>query len=129
MIHDIVPDTEEQLTREMTVGYVGFDPTADSLHIGNLVQIMTLVHFQACGHKPIALVGGATGMVGDPSGKSAERNLLSEDVLQHNLSCVKKQLGKFLEFGTSGNQAEMVNNYDWFREYRFLDFIRDREQI
>lgn len=125
MIHDIMPGTEEQLTREMTVGYVGFDPTADSLHIGNLVQIMTLVHFQACGHKPIALVGGATGMVGDPSGKSAERNLLSEEVLQHNLSCVKKQLGKFLEFGTSGNQAEMVNNYDWFREYKFLDFIRD----
>lgn len=125
MIHDIMPGTESQLAREMTVGYVGFDPTADSLHIGNLVQIMTLVHFQACGHKPIALVGGATGMVGDPSGKSAERNLLSEDVIQHNLSCVKKQLGKFLEFGNKGNQAEMVNNYDWFREYRFLDFIRD----
>lgn len=125
MIHDIMPGTESQLNQEMTVGYVGFDPTADSLHIGNLVQIMTLVHFQACGHKPIALVGGATGMVGDPSGKSAERNLLSEDVIQHNLECVKKQLGKFLEFGTQGNQAEMVNNYDWFREYRFLDFIRD----
>jgi tyrosyl-tRNA synthetase len=125
MIHDIMPGTEDQLTREMTVGYVGFDPTADSLHIGNLVQIMTLVHFQACGHKPIALVGGATGMVGDPSGKSAERNLLSEEVIQHNLSSVKKQLEKFLEFGSKGNQAEMVNNYDWFREYRFLDFIRD----
>ena len=125
MVHDIMPGTEEQLSREMTVGYIGFDPTADSLHIGNLVQIMTLVHFQACGHKPIALVGGATGMVGDPSGKSAERNLLSEDVIQHNLSCVKKQLGKFLEFGNKGNQAEMVNNYDWFREYKFLDFIRD----
>jgi tyrosyl-tRNA synthetase len=125
MVHDIMPGTEEQLSREMTVGYIGFDPTADSLHIGNLVQIMTLVHFQAWGHKPIALVGGATGMVGDPSGKSAERNLLSEDVIQHNLSCVKKQLGKFLEFGNKGNQAEMVNNYDWFREYKFLDFIRD----
>lgn len=125
MVHDIMPGTEEQLSKEMTVGYIGFDPTADSLHIGNLVQIMTLVHFQACGHKPIALVGGATGMVGDPSGKSAERNLLSEDVIQHNLSCVKKQLGKFLEFGNKGNQAEMVNNYDWFREYKFLDFIRD----
>lgn len=125
MVHDIMPGTEEQLSREMTVGYIGFDPTADSLHIGNLVQIMTLVHFQAWGHKPIALVGGATGMVGDPSGKSAERNLLSEDVIQHNLSCVKKQLEKFLEFGNKGNQAEMVNNYDWFREYKFLDFIRD----
>lgn len=125
MIHDIMPETEEQLSREMTSGYVGFDPTADSLHIGNLVQIMTLVHFQECGHKPVALVGGATGMVGDPSGKSAERNLLSEDILQHNLSCVKKQLGKFLEFGTTGNAAELVNNYDWFKEFRFLDFIRD----
>jgi tyrosyl-tRNA synthetase len=125
MVHDIMPGTEAQLTKEMTVGYVGFDPTADSLHIGHLVQIMTLVHFQECGHKPIALLGGATGMVGDPSGKSAERNLLSEDVIQHNLECVKKQLEKFLEFGTRSNQAEMVNNYDWFREYRFLDFIRD----
>jgi tyrosyl-tRNA synthetase len=125
MIHDIMPGTEEQLLREMVTGYVGFDPTADSLHIGNLVQIMTLVHFQGCGHKPIALVGGATGMVGDPSGKSAERNLLSEDILLHNLGCVKKQLEKFLAFGSSGNDAELVNNYDWFKDFRFLDFIRD----
>lgn len=125
MIHDIMPGTEKQLSQEMTVGYVGFDPTADSLHIGNLVQIMTLVHFQECGHKPVALVGGATGMVGDPSGKSAERNLLSEDTLRHNLECVKDQLGKFLEFGTTGNAAELVNNYDWFRDFKFLDFIRD----
>ena len=125
MIHDIMPGTEEQLSKEMTTGYVGFDPTADSLHIGNLVQIMTLVHFQACGHKPLALVGGATGMVGDPSGKSAERNLLSEDILRHNLDCVRKQLEKCLEFGTGGNAAELVNNYDWFKEFRFLGFIRE----
>lgn len=125
MIHDIMPGTEEQLMKEMTAGYIGFDPTADSLHIGNLVQIMTLVHFQQCGHKPFALVGGATGMVGDPSGKSAERNLLSEEVLQHNLSCVKKQLEKFLDFSAGAHAAEMVNNYDWFKEFRFLDFIRD----
>ncbi|MGE0590558.1 MAG: tyrosine--tRNA ligase [Cyclobacteriaceae bacterium] len=124
MIHDVMPGTEEQLSKGSTAGYIGFDPTADSLHIGNLVQIMTLVHFQRCGHKPFALVGGATGMVGDPSGKSAERNLLSEDVLQHNLSAVKKQLEKFLDF-TGDNRAEMVNNYDWFKELRFLDFIRD----
>lgn len=125
MIHDMMPATEDLLARDVTTGYVGFDPTADSLHIGNLVQIMTLVHFQECGHKPIALVGGATGMVGDPSGKSAERNLLSEELLQHNLSCVRKQLESFLDFGASGNAAEMVNNYDWFREFKFLDFIRD----
>jgi len=125
MIHDIMPGTEEQLKKEMTSGYIGFDPTADSLHIGNLVQIMTLVHFQQCGHKPFALVGGATGMVGDPSGKSAERNLLSEDVLQHNLNSVKKQLEKFLDFSKMGNAAEMVNNYDWFKGFGFLDFIRD----
>ncbi len=125
MVHDVMPGTEEQLQKEMTAGYVGFDPTADSLHIGNLVQIMTLVHFQRCGHKPIALVGGATGMVGDPSGKSSERNLLSEDVLHHNESCVKKQLEKFLDFSPSKNGAEMVNNYDWFKDFRFLDFIRD----
>lgn len=125
MIHDMMPGTEEQLSKEITTGYVGFDPTADSLHIGNLVQIMTLVHFQQCGHKPVALVGGATGMVGDPSGKSAERNLLSEDVLQHNLACVKKQLEKFLDFTTGTNAAELVNNYDWFKDYKFLDFIRD----
>lgn len=124
MLHDIVPGTEEQLNKESTGGYIGFDPTADSLHIGHLAQIMTLLNFQKAGHKPFALVGGATGMVGDPSGKSAERNLLSEDVLRHNEACVKKQLEKFLDFSGS-NKAEMVNNYDWFKEFRFLDFIRD----
>lgn len=125
MIHQFMPGTEEQLMKEQTNGYIGFDPTADSLHIGNLVQIMSLVHFQRCGHKPFALVGGATGMVGDPSGKSAERNLLSEDILRHNQECVKNQLTKFLDFNPGPNQAEMVNNYDWFKDFRFLDFIRD----
>jgi tyrosyl-tRNA synthetase len=125
MIHDIMPGTEEQLNKEMTSGYIGFDPTADSLHIGNLVQIMTLVNFQQCGHKPYVLVGGATGMVGDPSGKSAERNLLSEDILRHNESCVKAQLQKFLDFSNGNNAAVMVNNYDWFKAFYFLDFIRD----
>jgi tyrosyl-tRNA synthetase len=124
MIHDLMPGTEEQLSKESTAGYIGFDPTADSLHIGHLAQIMTLLHFQKAGHKPLALVGGATGMVGDPSGKSTERNLLSEDVLLHNVSCVKSQLVKFLDFSGS-NAAEMVNNYDWFKEFKFLDFIRD----
>lgn len=124
MLHDIMPGTEEQLMKESTAGYIGFDPTADSLHIGHLAQIMTLLHFQRAGHKPVALVGGATGMVGDPSGKSTERNLLSEEVLRHNESCVKKQLEKFLDF-TGSNAAEMVNNYDWFKDFRFLDFIRD----
>lgn len=124
MLHDIMPGTEEQLLKESTAGYIGFDPTADSLHIGHMTQIMTLLHFQRAGHKPLALVGGATGMVGDPSGKSAERNLLSEDVLRHNVSCVKTQLEKFLDFSGS-NAAEMVNNYDWFRDFKFLDFIRD----
>jgi tyrosyl-tRNA synthetase len=124
MLHDIMPGTEDQLNKESTAGYIGFDPTADSLHIGHLTQIMTLLHFQQAGHKPFALVGGATGMVGDPSGKSAERNLLSEDVLTHNVACVKSQLEKFLDF-TGKNAAEMVNNYDWFKEFRFLDFIRD----
>jgi len=124
MLHDIMPGTEELLAKEMTCGYIGFDPTADSLHIGHLAQIMTLLHFQRAGHKPFALVGGATGMVGDPSGKSAERNLLSEDVLRHNETCVKKQLEKFLDF-TGSNAAEMVNNIDWFRNFTFLDFIRD----
>jgi tyrosyl-tRNA synthetase len=124
MLHDVTPGTEEQLRDHVTSGYIGFDPTADSLHIGHLVQIMTLVHFQRCGHKPVALVGGATGMVGDPSGKSAERNLLSEEILTHNVACVRAQLEKFLDF--SGDcAAELVNNYDWFREFRFLDFIRD----
>src|SRR3990170_276013 len=124
MLHDIMPGTEDQLNKEATGGYIGFDPTADSLHIGHLTQIMTLLHFQQAGHKPFALVGGATGMVGDPSGKSAERNLLSEDVLQHNVASVKKQLEKFLDFSGS-NAAEMVNNYDWFKNFTFLDFIRD----
>jgi len=125
MVHDIMPGTEEQLMKESTAGYIGFDPTADSLHIGNLVQIMTLVHFQQCGHKPMALVGGATGMVGDPSGKSAERNLLSEDTLRHNQACVKKQLEKFIDFNTGSTGAELVNNYEWFKDFKFLDFIRD----
>lgn len=125
MLHDIMPGTEDQLRKEPTGGYIGFDPTADSLHIGHLAQIMTLVHFQQCGHKPFALVGGATGMVGDPSGKSAERNLLSEEVLQHNVTCVKRQLEKFLDFSAGDSGAELVNNYDWFKDFRFLDFIRD----
>jgi tyrosyl-tRNA synthetase len=125
MIHDVMPGTEEQLSKETTSGYIGFDPTADSLHVGHLVQIMTLVHFQRCGHRPVALVGGATGMVGDPSGKSAERNLLSEEVLAHNVKCVRAQLEKFLDFTARDNPAELVNNYDWFKEFRFLDFIRD----
>lgn len=125
MLHDVMPGTEEQLNKEMTTGYIGFDPTADSLGVGNLVQVMTLLHFQRCGHKPIALVGGATGMVGDPSGKSAERNLLSEDILNHNLDCQKKQLEKFLDFDCGANSAEIVNNYDWFKDFTFLDFIRD----
>src|SRR6187397_777036 len=124
MLHDLMPGTEEQLLKESTAGYIGFDPTADSLHIGHLAQIMTLLNFQRAGHKPFALVGGATGMVGDPSGKSAERNLLSEEILQHNVSCVKNQLEKFLDFSGS-NAAEMVNNYDWFKGFTFLDFIRD----
>lgn len=125
MLHDCIPGTEEQLTKEMTIGYIGFDPTADSLGVGNLVQIMTLLHFQQAGHKPIALVGGATGMVGDPSGKSQERNFLSEDALQHNLNCQKKQLEKFLDFKSGANSAEIVNNYDWFKNFTFLEFIRD----
>ena len=125
MIHNIMPGTEEQLKKEQTTAYIGFDPTADSLHIGSLVQIMTLVHFQEAGHKPIALLGGATGMVGDPSGKSKERNLLSREILEQNLKGVKKQLEKFLDFGQGSNAAVMVNNYDWFKDFLFLDFIRD----
>jgi len=125
MIHDIMPGTEEAFNKQMTAAYIGFDPTADSLHIGSLVQIMTLVHLQRAGHKPFALVGGATGMVGDPSGKSQERNLLSEDILQHNLAGVEKQLRQFLDFDSGENKAEIVNNYDWFKEINFLDFIRD----
>ncbi|HYK77557.1 MAG TPA: tyrosine--tRNA ligase [Daejeonella sp.] len=125
MLHDIMPGTEEELNKTMTSGYIGFDPTADSLHVGHLTQIMTLIHFQRAGHKPFALVGGATGMVGDPSGKSAERNLLSEEVLRHNVSCLENQLRKFLDFDCGSNSAEMVNNYDWFKDFSFLDFIRD----
>ncbi len=126
MIHDIMPGTEEQLNKEMTSAYVGIDPTADSLHIGHLVGVMMLKHFQACGHKPIVLVGGATGMIGDPSGKSAERNLLSEADLRHNQECLKQQLSLFLDFDSAlNNGAEMVNNYDWMKEFSFLEFIRD----
>jgi len=126
MIQDIIPGTEEQLGKEMTSAYIGFDPTADSLHIGSLVPILLLVHLQKAGHKPIALIGGATGMVGDPSGKSEERNLLSEETLRHNLEGVRKQLEKFLDFDKSkANYAEMVNNYDWFKDLSFLNFIRD----
>ena len=125
MIQDIMPGTEELLSREIVSGYVGFDPTADSLHIGSLVPILLLVHLQKAGHKPIALVGGATGMVGDPSGKSEERNLLSEEVLRHNQEGIKKQLEKFLDFDCGERSAEMVNNYDWFKGYSFLNFIRD----
>jgi tyrosyl-tRNA synthetase len=126
MIHDIMPGTREQLDREMTTGYIGFDPTADSLHIGSLVPILLLVHFQRAGHKPIALVGGATGMVGDPSGKNEERNLLTEEVLLRNAAGVKAQLERFLNFDpTLGNAAELVNNYDWFKTISFIDFLRD----
>ncbi len=126
MIHDVMPDTETHLNEMMRSAYVGFDPTADSLHIGNLVPIMLLAHFQRCGHQPVALVGGATGMIGDPSGKSSERNLLDEKTLRHNQECVKKQLSHFLDFtSASPNQALLVNNYDWMKDISFLDFIRD----
>jgi tyrosyl-tRNA synthetase len=126
MIHTVMPGTEEQLAKEMTAAYVGIDPTADSLHIGHLVSVMMLRHFQRAGHKPIALVGGATGMIGDPSGKSAERNLLDEKALRHNQECIKAQLAKFLDFQSDApNAAELVNNYDWMKDYSFLDFIRD----
>ena len=126
MIHDIMPGTDELLNKgERITAYIGFDPTADSLHIGSLVQIMTLVHFQAAGHRPIALVGGATGMVGDPSGKSAERNLLSEEILQKNLAGIKAQLEKFLDFENEENPAKVLNNYDWLKNFSFLEFIRD----
>lgn len=125
MLQDIMPGTEDQLMKEPTSGYIGFDPTGDSLHVGHLTQIMTLIHFQRAGHKPVALVGGATGMVGDPSGKSAERNLLDEVTLGHNVECLKNQLKGFIDFGTGPNQAEMVNNYDWFKDFGFLGFIRE----
>jgi tyrosyl-tRNA synthetase len=126
MIQDIMPGTAEQLARETTSGYIGFDPTADSLHIGSLVPILLLVHLQRAGHRPVALVGGATGMVGDPSGKSEERNLLDEDSLRHNLRGIRAQLEKYLDFNPGlPNAAVVVNNYDWFREIHFLDFIRD----
>jgi len=124
MLQDMVPGTEELVAKGNATGYIGFDPTADSLGIGNMVQVMTLTHFQRTGNNPIALVGGATGMVGDPSGKSAERNLLSVDLLQHNLECQKKQLEKFLDFD-GAHAAKLVNNYDWFKEFDFLGFIRD----
>ena len=125
MLQDIMPGTEEQLMREVTTAYVGIDPTADSLHIGHLCGIMMLRHFQRCGHKPLALVGGATGMIGDPSGKSAERNLLDEQTLRHNQECIKKQLAHFLDFESDAeNRAELVNNYDWMKDFTFLDFAR-----
>ncbi len=126
LLQDMTPETEKLLNSgDIVKGYIGFDPTADSLGVGNLVQVMTLMRFQLAGHKPIALVGGATGMVGDPSGKSAERNLLSADILQHNLACQRKQLEKFLNFDCGETSAEIVNNYDWFKDFNFLDFIRD----
>ena len=125
MIHDIMPGTENEFNKQITSAYIGFDPTADSLHIGSLVQIMTLVHLQNSGHKPFVLIGGATGMVGDPSGKSQERNLLSEEILRHNLQSVEKQLRQFLNFDSGENKAEIVNNYDWFKGMGFLEFIRD----
>jgi tyrosyl-tRNA synthetase len=126
MIHDVMPDTQEHLNEAMRSAYVGFDPTADSLHIGNLVPIMLLAHFQRCGHRPVALVGGATGMIGDPSGKSSERQLLDEKTLRHNQECVKAQLSQFLDFDSGAeNQGLLVNNYDWMKSFSFLDFIRD----
>ena len=125
ILHDVMPGTEDLLNKEMVAGYIGFDPTADSLHVGHMMQVMTLLHFQKAGHKPIALVGGATGMVGDPTGKSAERNLLTPEEVNYNLQCIKKQLEKFLDFDCGNNSAIVVNNYDWFKDYNFLDFIRE----
>jgi tyrosyl-tRNA synthetase len=125
MIHDVMPGTREQLKKEMTTAYVGIDPTADSLHIGHLVSVMMLRHFQLAGHRPVILIGGATGMIGDPSGKAEERNLLDEKTLRHNQEAIKKQLGRFLDFGDGPNAALMVNNYDWMKEFSFLNFIRD----
>ena len=126
MLHDMMPGTEELLAKEQVTAYIGFDPTADSLHIGHLCSVMILRHFQRCGHKPLALIGGATGMIGDPSGKSAERNLLTEETLRHNMEGMKKQLSKFLDFDSDApNHAELVNNYDWMKDYSFLDFARE----
>ncbi|WP_321439083.1 tyrosine--tRNA ligase [uncultured Bacteroides sp.] len=126
MVHDMMPGTEELLEKEQVTAYLGIDPTADSLHIGHLCGIMMLRHFQRCGHKPLALIGGATGMIGDPSGKSAERNLLNEETLRHNQECIKKQLAKFLDFDSdASNAAELVNNYDWMKNFSFLDFARE----
>ena len=126
MIQDIMPGTEEKLMEGPKAAYVGIDPTADSLHIGHLVSVMILKHFQNCGHKPFALVGGATGMIGDPSMKSAERNLLDEETLNHNVACIKAQLARFLDFDSDApNKAELVNNYDWMKDYSFINFIRD----
>lgn len=126
MIHTMMPGTEELLAKEMVTAYLGIDPTADSLHIGHLCGVMMLRHLQRCGHKPLALIGGATGMIGDPSGKSAERNLLNEETLRHNVACIKKQLSKFLDFDSEAeNKAELVNNYDWMKNYTFLDFARE----
>ena len=124
MVHTMMPGTEELLEKEMVTAYLGIDPTADSLHIGHLCGVMMLRHFQRCGHKPLALVGGATGMIGDPSGKSQERNLLDEETLRHNQECIKKQLGKFLDFESDApNKAELVNNYDWMKDFSFLDSL------
>ena len=126
MVHNMMPGTAEQLAKEMTTAYLGIDPTADSLHIGHLCGVMMLRHFQRCGHKPLALIGGATGMIGDPSGKSAERNLLDEKTLRHNQEAIKRQLAKFLDFDSDApNHAEMVNNYDWTKDVSFLDFARE----
>ncbi len=126
MLQDIMPGTEELLQKEQVTAYLGIDPTADSLHIGHLCGVMMLRHLQRCGHKPLALIGGATGMIGDPSGKSAERNLLTEDILRHNQSCIGKQLARFLDFESDApNRAELVNNYDWMKDFSFLDFVRD----
>ncbi len=126
MIHNVMPGTDEQLKKEMTTAYLGIDPTADSLHIGHLVGVMILKHFQRAGHKPLALIGGATGMIGDPSMKSQERKLIDEDTLRHNQEAIKKQLAKFLDFDSdAANAAELVNNYDWMKDYGFLNFIRD----
>jgi tyrosyl-tRNA synthetase len=126
MVHTMMPGTEELLAKEQVTAYLGIDPTADSLHIGHLCGVMMLRHFQRCGHKPLALVGGATGMIGDPSGKSQERNLLTEETLRHNVACIKKQLAKFLDFESDApNKAELVNNYDWMKDFTFLDFARE----